>query len=60
MTVGDLKELLKSNLLEDRNQLFFAFPSGDDEEFKGLTDCQIEMHASGRVIVFRSQAEGHL
>lgn len=58
MTVGDIKELLTSNLLEDRNAIKFAFPKGDDEEYVDLTDCQIEMHASGRAIVFRSREEG--
>lgn len=54
MTVGDLKELLKSNLLEDRHTLAFAFAKGDDEDYKPLTDCQIEMGAAGRVLVFRT------
>lgn len=58
MTVGDLKELLKSNLLEDRNAIKFAFPKGDDEDYADLTDCQIEMHPGGRAIVFRSTEEG--
>jgi len=60
MTVGDLKELLKSNLLEDRNEIKFAFPRDDDEHYADMTDGQIEMRPSGRAIVFRSSEEGHL
>jgi hypothetical protein len=52
MTVGDVKELFKSQLLEDHNELLLAVPEGDDERFETI-DAQIEDYHAGRKVVFR-------
>lgn len=52
MTVGDLKELLKSNLLEDRHEIVLSFYDRDDEDYKLVVGSEIEMLGGVRKLVF--------